>query len=189
MSKYASGKHAYFISDRSGFRYPYKDMRIEWTGAAVGLDEFEPKHPQLEPRSHTSDPQALQNARPDQAESAVQLLLRPDCFKSGSLGSSIITVTEPSHGRSTDDAVRFRKVNGFDGFTKASLELSTGYVITVVDENTYTITISGESATVGNVRGGGNFATVAVGTATPSTSTFDSTSVTLDLTSKTYDEA
>lgn len=189
MSKYASGKHAYFISDRSGFRYPYKDMKIEWTGAAVGIDEFEPKHSQLEPRSHTSDPQALQNARSDQAESPVQLLLRPDSFRSGSLGSSVITVTEPSHGRSSLNSVRFRKVNGFDGFTKQSLESSVGFVITVVDENTYTITVYGESATVGNVHGGGNFATVDVGTASPATSTFDSTNVRLDSTNKTYDEA
>jgi hypothetical protein len=159
MSKYASGKHAYFISDRSGFRYPYKDMRIEWTGAAVGLDEFEPKHPQLEPRSHTSDPQALQNARPDQAESAVQLLLRPDCFKSGSLGSSIITVTEPSHGRSTDDAVRFRKVLGFDGFSTNILTQASGYTITKVDDNSYTFTASSGTATIGNIRGGGSDST------------------------------
>jgi len=65
MSRYASGKHAYFISDRSGFRYPYKEMKIEWTGAAVGPDEFEPKHPQLEPVRHVADPEALANARPD----------------------------------------------------------------------------------------------------------------------------
>lgn len=65
MPSFATGKNAYFISDRSGFRYPYKDMKIEWTGAAVGPDEFEPKHPQLEPRSHPADPQALRLAKPD----------------------------------------------------------------------------------------------------------------------------
>ncbi len=65
MSRYASGKDSFFTSDRSGFRYPYKDMKIEWTGAAVGPDEFEHKHPQLEPRKHPSDPQALRNARPE----------------------------------------------------------------------------------------------------------------------------
>ena len=30
MSKFASGKNAYAISDRSGFRYKYKDMRKAW---------------------------------------------------------------------------------------------------------------------------------------------------------------
>jgi len=37
---YASDKNAYGISDRSGFRYRLKDMRVEWTGAKVGKDEL-----------------------------------------------------------------------------------------------------------------------------------------------------
>ena len=64
MAKYASGKHAYAISDRSGFRYRYKDMRKEWNGALVGKDEYEPKQPQLGPFRKVSDPQALKDARP-----------------------------------------------------------------------------------------------------------------------------
>ena len=43
-------------------------MKREWTGALVGPDEFEPKHPQLEPIRVGPDPQALQNPRPDKAE-------------------------------------------------------------------------------------------------------------------------
>lgn len=65
MSKFATGKNSYAISDRSGFRYRYKDMKKEWNGALVGPDEFEPKHPQLGPFRKVIDPQALQNARPD----------------------------------------------------------------------------------------------------------------------------
>ncbi len=65
---YASGKHAFGISDRSGFRFRLRDMRREWTGALVGPDEFEPKHPQLEPIRVGPDPQALHNPRPDKAE-------------------------------------------------------------------------------------------------------------------------
>ena len=49
MAKFASGKKAYAISDRSGFRYRYKDMRKEWNGLLVGPDEFEAKQPQLGP--------------------------------------------------------------------------------------------------------------------------------------------
>ena len=190
MPSFATGKKAYFISDRSGFEYPYSSMKIEWTGAAVGPDEFEPKHPQLNPRRHAADPQGLRLAKVDRTEPSVIQLLRPNCFQSGSSGSSVITVTEPSHGRSTSDSVRFRKVNGFDGFTKAALELSSGYNITVIDENTYTITISGESATVGGIRGGGEFSTVDTGTSVaPSPgSTFDNTNVKLDSTTRTFDE-
>jgi hypothetical protein len=65
---FASDKNAYGISDRSGFRYRLRDMRREWTGALVGPDEFEPKHPQLEPPKPGPDPQALRNPRPDRTE-------------------------------------------------------------------------------------------------------------------------
>ncbi len=64
MSKFASGKNALAISDRSGFQYPYRLMRREWNGLLVGPDEFEPKHPQLGPFRKVSDPQALVDARP-----------------------------------------------------------------------------------------------------------------------------
>jgi|TARA_R100000458_G_scaffold1274_1_gene1073 hypothetical protein len=65
MARFARGKHAYGISDRSGFRYRLRDMRLEWNGSLVGKDEFEAKHPQLEPKRVFADAQALRNARPD----------------------------------------------------------------------------------------------------------------------------
>jgi hypothetical protein len=68
MAKFASGKYAYAISDRSGQRYRYKDMRKEWNGLLVGKDEWEPKHPQLGPFRKVIDPEALRNARPDRVE-------------------------------------------------------------------------------------------------------------------------
>lgn len=68
MAKFASGKKSYAISDRSGVRYPYRDMRKEWNGLLVGPDEYEPKHPQLKPLPAVSDAQALRNARPDRVE-------------------------------------------------------------------------------------------------------------------------
>lgn len=65
---FASGKKAWGISDRSGFRYRLSEMRKEWTGALVGPDEYEPKHPQLYPPRVRPDPQALRNPRPDRPE-------------------------------------------------------------------------------------------------------------------------
>tara|TARA_B100001287_G_scaffold66892_1_gene54700 strand:- start:9367 stop:9825 length:459 start_codon:yes stop_codon:yes gene_type:complete len=62
---FASGKNAYGISDRSGFRYRLRDMKTEWNGLKVGSDEYEEKHPQLEPRRTVIDPQALRDPRPD----------------------------------------------------------------------------------------------------------------------------
>ena len=191
MARYASGKNAYGISDRSGFRYRLSEMITEWNGAKVGPDEYESKHPQLEPAFPRADPQALFKPRPDTTnEVAGQVLLILNPFQSGALGSNVITVYEPSHGRSTSDVVVFRKTEGFDGFTKTSLEKATGYAITVLNADSYTIAITGgETATVGNARGGGGHATAGPGTASTTASTFDSTSVTLDSTSKTYDEA
>ena len=52
MSKYASDRWAYGISDRSGL--------------LVGKDEWESKQPQLEPIKTRPDPQALRNPRPEQ---------------------------------------------------------------------------------------------------------------------------
>lgn len=63
MSRYAKG-----VSDRSGFVYRLKDMKKEWTGALVGPDEFEAKHPQLTIRRVPADPKPLRNARPDRRE-------------------------------------------------------------------------------------------------------------------------
>jgi hypothetical protein len=65
MSKFASGKHAFGISDRSGFRYLLRTMRKEWTGAIVGPDEWEAKQPQLGPFRKVVDPEALKDPRPD----------------------------------------------------------------------------------------------------------------------------
>jgi len=52
MAKYAKGKHAVFIDDRTGFKRPYKNARTEWTGMRVDKSEFELKHPQLEPEKY-----------------------------------------------------------------------------------------------------------------------------------------
>ena len=60
----STGKYAKAISDRSGMAFPYNEMVKEWNGSFVHRSEFEEKHPQLEPRKHKSDGQALKDARP-----------------------------------------------------------------------------------------------------------------------------
>lgn len=160
MARFASGKDAYGISDRSGFRYRLRDMKREWTGMLVGPDEYEEKHPQIEPRRNIPDVEAIRDPRPDnRTEPSVAQILKANPFTSGSSGSAVITVTEPNHGRTTGNTVRFRKVRAFDGFTEAVLENASGYSITVVDANSYTFTASSGTATEGNKRGGGKDAT------------------------------
>ena len=61
---HAAGKYAKAISDRSGMEYPYSEMKKEWNGSFVHKSEYESKHPQLTPRKHRPDPQALKDASP-----------------------------------------------------------------------------------------------------------------------------
>ena len=165
MSNTASGKHSKFISDRSGMEFPYKEMVVEWNGARVHISEFEPKHPQLEPKPHTADPQGLQNARPDRTEPQTDPLLQSNPFIITS-GSSTINVFEPSHGRSTTDVVVFRNVDGSPGGLVYSLfEDSNGYAITVTDTNNYTFNL-GSTPTVSG-KFGGSIVTAGPVTLTP----------------------
>ena len=155
MARYASGKKAWGYSARSGFRYRLRDMIKAWNGLKVGRDEYEAKHPQLEPNYPGPDPTALFEPRPDRrTEVTVENLLGLNPFLS-TASSATITVIEPSHGRSTSDTVRFRDAIGFDGFTATVLNNSSGYAITKVDDNTYTFSASSGTATTGGIRGGG----------------------------------
>ena len=64
MSKFAKGKYALAISDRSGQAFPWREMVTEWNGAFVHITEYEKKQPQLEPKPFVADPQGLEQARP-----------------------------------------------------------------------------------------------------------------------------
>ena len=150
MTGFATGKYAYRISDRSGFRYRLKDTRKEWNGSIVGKDEYEEKHPQLEPLKTRADAQAIKNARPDRTEPVVQILLSLNPFLHS--GSGLITVTEKNHGRTTGDTVRFRTAVGIGSeITKALIESASGYSITVTTTDQYTFTIPGISAATESV--------------------------------------
>jgi len=62
---FASNKNPYGICDRCGFRYYLKQLRKEWNGLKTCPECYEPKHPQLEPRTNLTDPQAVREPRPD----------------------------------------------------------------------------------------------------------------------------
>ena len=165
MSNFSKGKHAQFISDRSGMAFPYKEMVKEWNGSRVHVSEFEPKQPQLQPKPHGADPEGLPMAKPDRTEPATQNLLPGNPFNITS-GSTTITVTEPSHGRSTSDTVVFRNVDGSPGGLAFTVfENSSGFSITVTGTDNYTFTI-GSSPTV-TERAGGMFVTAGPVTLTP----------------------
>jgi hypothetical protein len=87
-------------------------------------------------------------------EVTVENLLDLNPFTS-TASSAVITVLEPSHGRSTSDTVRFRNASSFDGFTKTVLENASGYSITKIDDNRYSFTASSGTGTNGTKGGGG----------------------------------
>ena len=65
MAKYARGKKSYAISDRSGLRVRYTQLKTTWDGLRVSPEDWEPKQPQLTPAKNVVDATALFNGRPD----------------------------------------------------------------------------------------------------------------------------
>ena len=157
MSKLSKGKYAQAISDRSGMAFPYQEMKKNGM-APWHVSEFEPKTTkQLEPTRFTGDPQGLDNARPARTEPATQNLLPSNPF-SLTNGSANVTVTEPNHGRSNGNTVRFRNVDGSPGGLAFTVfENSSGFSISSVTTNTYVFNC-GSSATL-TEKVGGDFVT------------------------------
>jgi len=121
--------------------FPYKEMVREWNGAFVHVSEFEPKQPQLEPKPMNGDAISLRHVRPGRTEPNVAAMLGNNPF-SITASSQTITVTEPNHGRTSGDTVRFRNVRGNPGGVSASTyENSSGFSITVTTTDKYTFTL------------------------------------------------
>ena len=109
MGKYASGKYALAISDRSGMAFPYAEMVREWNGSLVHFSEYEPKQPQLEPKPVGSDPQALFNPRPQPASKVSLILLESNPFTTVIYsGTTYVNVFSEDHQRAAGSIVRFR---------------------------------------------------------------------------------
>ena len=176
---FARGKYAKAISDRSGMEFPYNEMMKEWNGMLVHRSEYEAKHPQLETRGTGTEGHGLQHVRPAREENEVSRMLDPNPFETIAASSGIINVFEKSHGRDTDDTVRFRgpiwtssdsdayqNPKDFDGISGSNIADSSGYSITVgkrdssgdIDntEDYYHFTVNTNTATSGGVSGGGN---------------------------------
>ena len=173
---YARGKHAQAISDRSGMAFPYNEMVKEWNGMLVHISEYEPKQPQLEPRPHGGDAQALQNSRTDRTENSVAQLLPHNPFTTYAASSGIINVYAPDDGLTNGSTYRFRGApttagaygnpGSFDGIAGSNIAKSAGYAITTgkyvsgsrdTDQTTNWFYFTGDTntATAGSVKGGG----------------------------------
>jgi hypothetical protein len=150
MAKYATGKYAKAISDRSGMEFPYKEMVREWNGSLVHVSEFEPKQPQLEPKPMNGDAISLRNVRPSREAPAVLGMIPEDGFQTYEAGSRIINVSFPGHGLTTSTTYRFRgqpttspgtgsptsavfafsNPADFDGISGSNIAKAAGYTIT-----------------------------------------------------------
>ena len=106
MARYATGKYAKAISDRSGMEFPYKEMVREWNGAFVHSSEYEPKQPQLEPKPNGADGVSLLNTRTDRNEPPTAVALPKDPFTVTN-GSATLTVSLLNHSLQVGDFVLF----------------------------------------------------------------------------------
>ena len=106
MARYATGKYAKAISDRSGMEFPYREMVREWNGAFVHSSEYEPKQPQLEPKPNGADGVSLLNTRTDRNEPPTAVALPKDPFTVTN-GSATLTVSLLNHSLQVGDFVLF----------------------------------------------------------------------------------
>ena len=186
MTNRSIGKYSRAISDRSGQAFPYREMVREWNGAWVHTSEYEPKQPQLNPKPHYADPQALSHARPSRAEPPVLILLPSNPFQTIIYsGNTYINVHSPNNDRSTGNVVRFYGATSPTGFLNIStfdgvsdISNSSGFTISLGQINSsgavtggttsdaltnpinYFYFQSSNNATTGGIYGGGNACSV-----------------------------
>ena len=149
MGNTARGKHALFISDRSGLQFPYTEMVREWNGSRVHTSEYEPKQPQLEPKPFTADPQGLMHPRPDRLELPTGDFLPVNPISTGGSGTfTTYVIDQPNSGIQINDAVRLMSIQQpLLSLTTAlqrniqELELSTT-LATDIDATAQTLTVT-----------------------------------------------
>ena len=71
---FATGRDAFSICDRCGWRYKYVEIKEEWNGLRTCPECYEAKHPKLFPIRSVDDPQGLQFSRPARTEPMVQFV-------------------------------------------------------------------------------------------------------------------
>lgn len=154
MTTFATGKKSWAVSDRSGQRFRYDEMVTEWNGLFVHISEYEPKHPQLQPKIPGNDPQGLLNARPDRTEPAVIVKLAYNPLYA-TAGSSTVLINDPGHGNKIGNSVIIINPEAGNGFTIATLSTTVGYTLTSVSSDTYSINLP-NIATASGYFGGAN---------------------------------
>ena len=120
-------------------------MRKEWNGLLVGKDEWEEKHPQLQPLRVVPDPQALRNPRPEQdltEQRDIQYGYDPVGFRDipgitpennlvadGEVGTVTITTSDSGNDDITPSGVVANTLMG-------------SVTVNTAEETTYTVTVA-----------------------------------------------
>ena len=153
MGKFSKGRYALMLSDRSGAAFPYREMVQEWNGAWVHISEYEPKQPQIDPRPHGADAQALQHAKPARIEFPTEDFLPLNPFTTTAASGSL-SISFPSNGFNNGTTyVRFREVKKpVGGVAVTTLELETTLNGNISDSvTTVTLTDASEFPTSGYI--------------------------------------
>ena len=153
MAKYATGKYAKAISDRSGMEFPYREMVREWNGAFVHVSEFEPKQPQLEPKPMNGDSISLRNVRPGRVEPSVAAMLGNNPFSTTNHLKQLrlLKIIMEDQVVIQLDLEMFKEVQ--EGCLFLAYENSSGFSITVTTTNKYTFSL-GTTASITEEGGG-----------------------------------
>ena len=157
---YAKAKYAFGFCDKTGFRYPLKDLVPEYnngvkTGFLVGKDVVDPDQPQnFLGRLKINDPQSLRDPRPDRAllESRALYGFNPvgsqGTLMTASVGRVSVTTTEVETvtGASATGSVGSVTVSTTTGNVSVSVAglAGTGTVGSVANviADTFTVTVS-----------------------------------------------
>jgi hypothetical protein len=70
--------------------------------------------------------------------------------------SNIVTITDIAHGATTEDWVVFENVEAIGGVSAANLNRMSGYQVTVLTNDTYTITVPSDATSTVSIGGGLN---------------------------------
>jgi hypothetical protein len=160
MAKRAKGKKSYAISDISGFKVPYTQLKTTWNNLRVEPEEFETKHPQLTPVKNIIDATSLLNPRPDNDPENVEIYLAYNYDW---------TVNPKTINRSTPSCKGEVGLRSMDLFTSLALtgvgglgETGAGigartYAVTVVDSGGNKFALDGSTNPVLTLRRGATY--------------------------------
>lgn len=160
MAKRAKGKKSYAISDITGFKVPYRQLKTTWDNLRVEPEEFEHKHPQLTPVKNIFDATSLLNPRPDNDPENVEIYLAYNydwtqdprtINKSGTSGFGRV-------GLRNSDLETSVSLSGVNGLGETGAGVGTrAYTVTVVDSGGNKFALDGSTNPVLTLRRGATY--------------------------------